>query len=190
MTWADMGGYGTITYLLNGEASNDLDLLKSLRSGLLEEAEQLIQASSKNGYLITLLSEDYIWGSNMELMNQAMTLLFAYHLTGDEKFETTALNNVHYLFGRNSLDISYVTGFGSRSVMHPHHRPSVGDQVDAPIPGLVIGGPDAGLNDECAGKHLQGKPPAQCFIDHEDSYSTNEVTIYWNSSALFALSHY
>ena len=188
--WADMGGYGTMAYLLNDEEASDRDLFEQLKAGLVAEAEQLAMVSSSDGYLISLKENNYVWGSNMGLMNNAMTLLFASHFTQDKKFSDHALDHVHYLFGRNVLDISYVTGFGDRSVMEPHHRPSVGDSVDAPVPGLVSGGPNSGLQDEYAEEHLQGSAPAQSFADHEESYATNEVTIYWNSPALFVLAHY
>ncbi|GJM84281.1 hypothetical protein HMSSN139_67770 [Paenibacillus sp. HMSSN-139] len=39
-------------------------------------------------------------------------------------------------------------------------------------------------------EHLQGQPPAKCFVDHELSYAGNEVTIYWNSPAVFAVSQF
>ncbi|HBS43309.1 MAG TPA: hypothetical protein DEA91_00455, partial [Paenibacillus sp.] len=49
---------------------------------------------------------------------------------------------------------------------------------------------DRGLHDEYVVEHLQGKPAAQCFADHELSYSTNEVTIYWNSPAVFVTARF
>ncbi|WP_310832746.1 glycoside hydrolase family 9 protein [Paenibacillus pedocola] len=188
--WADMGGYGTLAYLLNGEAQGDVALYTSLKEGLLAEAEQLVQVSNLDGYLISLREEDYIWGSNMLVMNNAMLLLAAEHFSGEARYADCALDHLHYLLGRNVLDISYVTGFGDRPVLHPHHRPSVGDHVEAPVPGLVSGGPDRGLHDEYVLQHLQGKPAAQCFADHELSYSTNEVTIYWNSPAVLVAARF
>ncbi|MRN52668.1 glycoside hydrolase family 9 protein [Paenibacillus monticola] len=188
--WADMGGYGTLAYLLNGEQHADSVLYSSLKEGLLTEAERLSQVSLEDGYLISLKEEDYIWGSNMLVMNNAMLLLAAEHCSGDSRFAVCAQDHLHYLMGRNVLDISYVTGFGDHSVMHPHHRPSVGDAVTDPVPGLVSGGPDRGLHDDYVVEHLQGKPAAQCFADHELSYSTNEVTIYWNSPAVFVVARF
>lgn len=188
--WGDMGGYGTLAYLLNGEGPADALLYASLKEGLLAEAGKLVQVSLKDGYRISLREEDYIWGSNMLVMNNAMTLLAAEQFSGDAGYADCALDHLHYLMGRNILDISYVTGFGDRPVMHPHHRPSVGDNVDSPVPGLVSGGPDRGLHDEYVVEHLQGKPAAQCFVDHELSYSTNEVTIYWNSPAVFVAARF
>ncbi|WP_449603553.1 glycoside hydrolase family 9 protein [Paenibacillus sp. Marseille-Q9583] len=188
--WADMGGYGTLAYLLNGEDLADRALYASLREGLLAEAERLVEQSREDGYRISLKEDDYIWGSNMLVMNNAMLLVVAEYFSGDSSFADCALDHLHYLMGRNVLDISYVTGFGDHSVMHPHHRPSVGDQVVDPVPGLVSGGPDRGLHDEYVVEHLQGKPAAQCFADHELSYSTNEVTIYWNSPAVFVTARF
>ncbi|WP_339247215.1 glycoside hydrolase family 9 protein [Paenibacillus sp. FSL F4-0243] len=188
--WADMGGYGTLAYLLNGEDLADRALYASLREGLLAEAGCLSEQSREDGYRISLKEEDYIWGSNMLVMNNAMLLLVAEYFSGDSSFADCALDHLHYLMGRNVLDISYVTGFGDHPVMHPHHRPSVGDHVVDPVPGLVSGGPDRGLHDEYVVEHLQGKPAAQCFADHELSYSTNEVTIYWNSPAVFVTARF
>lgn len=188
--WADMGGYGTLAYLLNDEDQADRALYASLKEGLIAEAERLVKLSREDGYRISLKEEDYIWGSNMLVMNNAMLLLLAEYFSDDSSFADCALDHLHYLMGRNVLDISYVTGFGDRSVMHPHHRPSVGDHVADPVPGLVSGGPDRGLHDEYVVEHLQGKPAAQCFADHELSYSTNEVTIYWNSPAVFVTARY
>ncbi|MCL6606084.1 MAG: glycoside hydrolase family 9 protein [Paenibacillus sp.] len=188
--WGDMGGYGSVAYLLNGEEKAENLLYISLKEGLLTEARRLMDQSVQDGYLISLKEEDYIWGSNMLVMNNAMLLLLAEHLSGDSNFADCALDHLHYLMGRNVLDISYVTGFGDQSVMHPHHRPSVGDDVILPVPGLVSGGPDRGLHDDYVIEHLQGKPAAQCFADHDQSYSTNEVTIYWNSPAVFVTARF
>lgn len=99
-----------------------------------------MEQSREEGYRISLKEEDYIWGSNMLVMNNAMLLLAAEYFSGDSGFADCALDHLHYLMGRNVLDISYVTGFGDHAVMNPHHRPSVGDQVADPVPGLVSGG--------------------------------------------------
>ncbi|QUL57275.1 glycoside hydrolase family 9 protein [Paenibacillus tritici] len=188
--WGDMGGYGTLAYLLQGEAGTDPSLYAKLREGLLAEAARLLRQSREDGYRISLLEEDYIWGSNMLVMNNAMLLLMAEHVSGEPEYAACALDHLHYLLGRNVLGISYVSGFGEHAVRHPHHRPSVGDHVLDPVPGLVAGGPDRGLHDEYVREHLQGKPAAQCYADHEDSYSTNEVTIYWNSPAVFVTARF
>ncbi|MFD2700280.1 glycoside hydrolase family 9 protein [Paenibacillus shunpengii] len=188
--WADMGGYGTVRYLLADEQEKDTALYADLKGHLMNEADRLLEISKQDGYGISLMEDDYIWGSNMVVMNRAMLLLLAHKLCGNVEYEQAALGHVHYILGLNVLDLSYVTGFGEHSVMHPHHRPSVGDSVELPVPGMLAGGPNKHLNDECMRAHLQGKPAAACYIDDEDSYAGNEITIYWNSPAVFVFSHW
>jgi endoglucanase len=43
------------------------------------------------------------------------------------------------------------------------------------------GGPNAFLQDPTAARFLQGCPSHKCYIDDINSFSTNEVTINWNS---------
>ena len=64
-----------------------------------------------------------------------------------------ALTNLDYLLGRNATGYSFVTGFGDKTPLHPHHRPSEADGVTAPVPGLLSGGPNgrAPQQDKCAG---------------------------------------
>ena len=84
------------------------------------------------------------------------------------------------------MDMSYVTGFGSKSPMHPHHRPSQADGINEPVPGMLVGGPQPGGEDigknewECKDYRVNGAP-AKSYLDDECSYASNEVAINWNS---------
>lgn len=188
--WADTGGYGTIAYLLMEEAGTDPALRRTLLDEWKAKADELIRTADGEGFRVAIRRNQYVWGSNMLVMNHAMHLLLAHRLFGEAACERAALDQVHYLLGRNAVDASFVSGFGDRAVRHLHYRPNVADGVDDPAPGFVSGGPNAGLHDPAAREALAGKPPAQCFLDHVDSYSTNEVTIYWNSPAVFVFSHF
>ncbi|MCD1258318.1 glycoside hydrolase family 9 protein [Paenibacillus athensensis] len=189
--WADVGGYGTIAYLLSEAADKDADLTARLLQGLTSEAERLAARCVQDGYLISLTIADYKWGSNMIVFNNAMLMLLAHRFRPNRELERAALEHVHYALGRNPLALSYVTGFGERAVLNPHYRPTMGDGVDdLPVPGQVSGGPNRHLQDEIAQEWLVGVAPSKSFVDHEGSYSTNEVTVYWNSPAVFVLSHF
>jgi len=185
--WVNVGGYGTIAYLQTNQSLIETSLYLKLRESFLKEANRLVAISKVDGYKLSLEEKDYVWGSNMEVMNHGMTLLFANKLQPNMEYTIYAMEHVHYLLGRNVLNTSYVTGFGSKQVMNLHHRPSVADKVPTPIPGYVVGGPDRHLSDPTAKDLLAGRPPAQCFIDHQESYATNEITIYWNSPAVFVV---
>jgi endoglucanase len=50
------------------------------------------------------------------------------------------------------------------------------------MPGWVSGGPFRTPADEAAIKMIpKGTAPMKCYVDDWGSYSTNEITIYWNS---------
>lgn len=183
--WADMGGYGTIAYLFTESSKIDAKIFDVLRTRFIDGAESLVNLSENDGYKVTLNSDQYIWGSNMNILNNAMHLIISNILKPNSNYIETAIYQWHYLLGANSLNQCYVTGYGSKSIMNPHHRPSESDDIIDPVPGMVSGGPCSGLYDEAAVTDCTGKPPAKCFTDNVDSYSTNEITIYWNSPAVF-----
>ena len=54
------------------------------------------------------------------------------------------------------------------------------------IPGFVSGGPHKNPCDEKAEWLIEpGTPPMKCYRDVGECYSLNEITIYWNSPAIF-----
>ena len=55
------------------------------------------------------------------------------------------------------------------------------------MPGMLVGGPDSHLEDPYAQNVLPGEAPARCYADNDQSYSTNEVTVYWNSPLVLLL---
>lgn len=187
--WASVGGYGTMACLMLPDGQLDAAVRERLRALWLERAGQLVAVHERTGYKLTLPDDKYIWGSNMLVLNNAMHLAVADRLLGMSGVREYALDNMHYLLGRNALDQSYVTGFGERVWQNPHHRPSAGDGVKEPVPGMVAGGPNVGLQDDIAKAELAGMPPARCFIDHAGSYSTGEMTVYWNSPAVFVAAY-
>lgn len=182
--WTNVSGYGSIAYLFANRNKN-AEVFDTLKNLWIKQADVFKELSLSDGYGITLTKDQYIWGSMMILLNESMHLIIAEQLLNERRYTTMIQRNWDYLFGINPMDISYVTGLGDQSVLNPHHRPSAADGVAAPVPGLVSGGPCAGLYDDVAQEYLQNQPPAKCFIDHVESYSTNEITVYWNSPAVF-----
>ena len=186
----DVSGFGTITYLFTDKSKIDKSLYNEMKASFINTANEFTTIAGTNGYGIALKEDEYWWGSNMNIMNKAMHLIIANLLKPKAAYIQTAENHFHYLLGRNALSQSYVTGFGSKSIMNPHHRPSICDRIPAPIPGLVSGGPNSRLEDSFAKSNLQNLPPARCFADDLTSYSTNEVTIYWNTPAVFVSGYF
>ncbi|TME19995.1 MAG: cellulase, partial [Chloroflexi bacterium] len=93
-----------------------------------------------------------------------------------------ALGNLDYLLGRNATGYSFVTGFGGRTPLHPHHRPSAADSIDAPVPGLLVGGPNPGRQDGCV---YPATAPDKAYVDDVCAYASNEVAINWNAPLVY-----
>jgi endoglucanase len=66
--------------------------------------------------------------------------------------------------------------------MHPHHRPSEADGVEAPYPGLLVGGPNPGQQDKADVKEYPSNQPDESYTDVMQSYASNEIAINWNAT--------
>ena len=133
-----------------------------------------------------MTTTDYIWGSNSVAANYGVQLLVANALRRDPRYVAAALENLHYLLGRNTFSLSGVTQVGAHPFRHPHHRPSAADSNEEPWPGLLAGGPNRRRQDPAMGK-LPDLPPARMYLDEQASYATNEIAINWNAPLVFLL---
>ncbi|MCL2048396.1 MAG: glycoside hydrolase family 9 protein [Defluviitaleaceae bacterium] len=185
--WANVGTYGIIAYLRNPNASSAI--AAKMKSRLWLECERIMKNFAREPYG-TSLNNFFRWGSNLDVANNAMHLLLYDRLVERRAdYRNAAMEHMHYLLGRNPLSKSYISGFGTDSLQNPHLRTTVA--AGATFPGLVTGGPNANAirtNDAAWKKHCLGKPPSMCYVDDSDSYSTNEITIYWNSPVYFLAS--
>lgn len=186
--WQNVSGFASIAYMFTDSDKLDTKKADDIKKSWIEKADMFVNTAKNDGYLLAMHNVEYYWGSNMNVANHAIHLIVADKLNSNQEYIEAAKNCAYYLMGRNCLSQSYITGFGSKQVMQPHHRPSIGDTVKEPVPGLVVGGPNSSLEDNTAKSKLSGLAPAKCYIDDMTSYSTNEVAIYWNSSAIFAFS--
>ncbi|WP_026497183.1 glycoside hydrolase family 9 protein [Butyrivibrio sp. WCD3002] len=182
--WTDVAGFGSLSLLLMKE---DNELKKLAKDSIILEADRLCENAGKNAFNLCMRKEDFIWGSNMELLKYLMVATVANILDPQEKYKNVILSGVDYLLGCNSMDVSYVTGNGEKAYKNPHLRPTAIDDIEEPWPGLVSGGPNVGLQDERAQTLPKDLPPMKCYLDHIDCYSLNEITIYWNSPLVFVM---
>ena len=180
--WADVSGlatYGKATHATEFGA-----VAQTAKDTLLRVADEF-ESRSTTGFGVVMGKDDFYWGSNSVAGNQGVWLLHAYYLTGEKKYYVAATKVLDYLLGKNPLDMSFVTGYGTKSPMLPHHRPSTADGVKDPVPGMLVGGPQPGGEDigtkdwEC--KDYRTGKPATSYTDDRCSYATNEVAINWNA---------
>lgn len=155
-----------------------------LRRKVIEFADHYIPKVAANAFQTVMgqSPRDFNWGSNSNAANQAIVLINAYLLTKDKKYVDYALTNLDYLLGRNATGYCFLSGVGSKPIMHPHHRASVSDGVTDPVPGLLSGGPNPGKQDKCA---YEFSEPETTFSDTDCSFASNEIAINWNAPFVY-----
>ncbi len=187
--WQDFRHHAYISYLLLPENKTSPETRAIVKTQFISFADKLVRRATKDGFNITLKRNDFRWGSNGLLMDYAKALIFAYMLTGKDKYKNTALEQLHYVLGRNAHDLCFVTGFGENTVTQLHHRPSIASGKE--LPGFMAGGPNRFLQDDKIRAVFDyNTPPALVYLDDIDSYSTNENSIYWNASLVFVMNYF
>lgn len=158
-------------------------LLATIKSSIVSTADKWLTQIASSPCRIPQFG--FNWGSNSQIANQGVGLLYAYLITKDTKYIKGAAECADYLLGKNATGYSFESLYGYKTPMNFHHRPSYSDGVVQPVPGFVSGGPNPGQED---GQKYPFDQPAKSFIDVMGSYASNEVCINWNSpmTALFA----
>ncbi len=193
--WGHTSALGNMSLALNTDKLDTADA-QALADSFETAADYYEELTEEQGYgqpytqsTISYVNDGsgYIWGSNSFVMNNNMIMAYAYELTGEDDYLQGVVSGMDYILGRNPMDYSYVTGYGSHAVENPHHR-WWSYQADSTFPkapnGVLVGGPNSGMQDPW----VQGsgwKPgeiaPAKCYMDHIEAWSVNECTINWNA---------
>ncbi|MFW6305842.1 MAG: glycoside hydrolase family 9 protein [Bacillota bacterium] len=194
--WGNTAALGTLSLAL---VPNDLSQsdLETARENIAKAGDFNISIQESQGYGIPIETctigigdepiTGYPWGSNSFVNNIAIVLAYAYDYTGEAKYLDGATEAYDYLMGRNPNERAYVTGYGDYPVEFPHHRffsNQVDDSFAKAPPGIMVGGPNSGLQDpwvKGSGWGAGEKAPQKSYMDHIESWSTNECTINWNA---------
>jgi len=183
--WGDVAGLAWMSLAQHRDklSQADADLVTRRVRGF---GDELAAAWRASAYRLTMQgTTDFVWGSNAHALNQGLMLVQAYRLSNDRAQLDAAQSVLDYVLGRNPLGRSYVTGFGQRPPLHPHHRPSEADGVEPPVPGFLVGGPNPGQQDQKNCPRYPSALPALSYIDHGCSYAANEVAINWNAPLVY-----
>ena len=174
LDWSTVGDYGNIA-LATMKNSNH-ELVAKAKAALADAAASFEKTVSASPYGSPITK--YNWGSNMTIANAGVVL-------GLEGKQDAANLVLDHLLGLNPNGTCYVTGFGTVAPEAPHHRPSMA--AGKAQKGMLVGGVNSSLEDSAAKAYCKTSPAAKCYIDNAESYSTNEITIYWNSPLVYLL---
>ncbi len=184
LDWSTVGDYGNLAILTAENISKDSAIYKNAKSAIVSQADSFAKISSNSPYGVAITT--YNWGSNMTVANAGIILGAAYKVTGDSSYLDAANAQLNYLLGTNPVGECFFTGYGTVSPENPHHRPSM--VVGKAMKGMLVGGVNQSLEDSAAKAYCQDLPAAKRYVDNSESYSTNEVTIYWNSPLTYLVS--
>lgn len=159
-------------------------VLDAVRQGLLKMADDYVKKLGGTAFhtVIGESKSDFVWGSNSVAANEGMLLVNAYLQGHNPVYLDAALTNLYYILGQNATGYCFVTGFGTHSPMHPHHRPSIADGVAAPVPGLLVGGANPGRQDRQSYVYTEAET---AYLDNDQAYASNEIAINWNAPLVY-----
>lgn len=185
--WGGVGALALWTYALSGREDINIEAREAIRDATLSTAKSIAERTLANPYRNSMNFGDFYWGSNSVALNYSLHMLIADRMAPSEDLRNAALENIHYLLGRNAFSVSWVTWVGTNYFKRPHHRPSGSDSNAEPWPGLLSGGPNSRRDDNTLRALPEGLAPMKVWIDHQDSYGGNENAINWNSPLVFVL---
>jgi endoglucanase len=165
--------------------------LRRVRQSVLTAADGYLaaQAAQPFGQAYAPEGGQYAWGSNSAILNNQQVLGTAFDISGWDPYRDGVVRSMDYLLGRNALNLSYVTGYGDVFSQNQHSR-TYAHQLDPSLPhppaGTVAGGPNsttASSGDPVSAPLFPHGCAAQsCYVDDIGSWSTNEITVNWNSA--------
>jgi len=184
LAWNELATAGTITLATVPSGLPAADVQQA-RGNIVAAAARDRADLATQGYRLPFRGATPEWGSNSGILNRSVLMGLAYDFTGDASYQDAVLEGLNYLLGRNPMDKSYVSGYGTRPLRNPHHRfwaHSLDATLPAPPRGVVSGGPNAvNFSDPVAAK-LRGRCTGlKCYVDDIGAYTMNEVTINWNA---------
>ena len=193
--WGGVDALGIYSLLINEERiglskqSKEIDEINNnLRKQLLSYAKhemKKIEGSNFNS-MFGNDKNDFGWGCLAEkCINPAISVLIAGKLCDNQSFDKylqSAFHNMDYILGRNAMGFCYVTGIGRKSPMNIHHRLSAADNIEKPLPGFLVGGPNPNQEDKSSGATYQSEFADESYSDTLPSYASNEIAINWSAS--------
>jgi endoglucanase len=184
--WSNVGGYGNRIYLSLEPEQVDAQSVAKIKEAMATTVASFYTNAEKDGYGGSL-GKSYPWGSNMSVCNNVIYMRDAGGILGKD-YSDLINSHFNYIFGANSMSTCYVTGLGTTSPKYPHHRPSM--FVGKVMPGMLVGGPNSNLEDPFAKAVLVEASSAKCYADNAQSFSCNEVAVYWNSALVYLIAQH
>ena len=190
---------GNMSLVINPEALSEADH-ESLVNSFENAAEIFTYLMEDDGNSMSIPFKPEITGgidneireypsySNEYITNNARILAYAALLKNDNKYLSAASEAMDYIFGRNGLGISYVTGYGTKTVKNPQHRFWC-RRIDPDFPeapdGVLVSGATTSSSDiymKAVGMYKDLFAPQKYYVDTQEAWSVNNADLQLNAS--------
>ncbi len=165
-------------------AKPDGKLQASIRQALARVAEtDYAERAQKRGYRFAVREWRVVgWGHGST--PDVFPLIIAHRLTGQKKYLELIRPTCDYHLGGNPMNICWITGVGDRPANAVLHHESWFDDIEAPVPGLVVFGPLKPLPENFHHRYSMASfdppfeewPPHEWWCENPFSPSANEFT--------------
>ena len=192
--WCNTAGMGTLSLAM---ASNQLSVsdFYTVKENIIKAADKFISIADLQGYGVPIEEctiddtglRGFPYSSNSFILNEAIVMAYAYELSANAKYLNGMAGAMDYILGRNPMVQSYITGYGDNPLENPHHMYwsyQADNSTPKPPAGCLSSGPNSGLQDSWikgTGWNSWTRPPEKCFMDHIDSWSTNDSDLNLNA---------
>ncbi len=197
MTWAHVSGLGTMSLATVGDRFGlNPSWVASARQAVIQRANQYVAESDSGSFNVPFDTSITYWGSNSVVLNNLLVMGLARDFSActDDSYLQAMQHGMSYLLGHNPMSKSYITGYGEDAVLNPHNRywaHSLSTVLPEPPSGILVGGPNTQFDGDPAinPDDLAGCSPLTCWVDDVEAFTSNEITINWNSPLAWAAAY-
>ena len=143
VSYKELGMAALWAYLMSADGQKDPELEQNARRQLIAGADWYVRKAEEHPFRAPV--HQYIgfvgWGSFSRSTRAVLPLLQAHLLTGDSRYLEWARQMPNPQLGANPQSLSYVTGIGERSPLHPLSKLSRFASAGTPLTGIPVHGP-------------------------------------------------
>lgn len=188
--WASTAGLAQVHLALYGKSVLPRKDWEEVSASVAAAADNFmtLQKNEPFGQIYHPENGEYDWGSNHLILQNMIVVSAAYDLNPKPDYLQSIRESMDYILGRNAMNTSYITGYGTVFSKNQHSRwfaHQVDENLPNPPPGSLAGGPNSSLVDDISKARLNGCAAQQCYIDDINAYGSNEITINWNAPLVY-----
>ncbi|KPK59299.1 MAG: hypothetical protein AMK73_08725, partial [Planctomycetes bacterium SM23_32] len=172
---------GVITYALSERPEADRALQAQLRSYFIGYVDASLAAARARGYNSPMIEGVvFVWGSNGRIAKIGSHMLMADRMSPRPELVDAARDCLHWVLGRNPVNTSMVTGYGTPPLGDIYHSMygELGPGLPMP-PGYLCGGPS-----RSDASHLSPNP-AKCWRPAHTCFELTECSLGYQAPLVY-----